>query len=97
MESTGVSQSFNDGSVHHDAGECDVIGIHIVASVALIVIAMVKRHRERRRRRHGGSRPGKQLNRDYGRHEGGIRLDRDYFCRLRTHQGLRPTFIETEF
>jgi hypothetical protein len=71
MEGAGVSQSLNDGSVHHDAGECDIIGIHIVVSVALIVIAMVKRHRERRRRRHGGSRPGKQPSRDYGRHKGG--------------------------
>lgn len=46
------------------------------------------------RKRVGGSRPGKQGNRDIQRPQGARRLDEDYFCRI--HPG-EPIFNAAEF
>lgn len=44
--------------------------------------------------RQGGSRPGRAGNRDIGRVEGGLRIDRDYFCRISPEP---PIFSVAEF
>jgi hypothetical protein len=46
-----------------------------------------------------GSRPGKGRNRNRGRTEGALRIDRDYFCRFQENADVPdgPLFTEEEF
>jgi hypothetical protein len=74
-----------------------VIAAHLLAcAAAVFAFAAQKR---RRHRRHGGSVIGKRANRDIGRVEAGIRIDKDYFCQATTAQETArfPTFTEVEF
>jgi hypothetical protein len=62
-----------------------------MATLAIVPGVIAKRRISRGRR--GGSRPGKAPNRDLGRRQAAIDIDRDYFGRL----GTSPAFSNSEF
>jgi hypothetical protein len=66
----------------------------------LLAFAQVRQRRRRALRKHGGSRPGRRMNRDIGRLAGAAQLDRDYFldpAERNQDGGFGPTFSKAEF
>ncbi|PXF41507.1 Protein ANTAGONIST OF LIKE HETEROCHROMATIN PROTEIN 1 [Gracilariopsis chorda] len=64
----------------------------VIDSLLLLVTQLVTSRKKKAKQ--GGSKPGKQPNRDIGRESGKRRLDQDYFCRV----SLAPSvFLTAEF
>jgi hypothetical protein len=61
-----------------------ICALHMYNMATLEIVAGVRAKRRLSRGRRGGSRPGKAPNRDLGRRQAAIDIDRDYFGRLGT-------------
>jgi hypothetical protein len=70
-----------------------ICALHLYNMATLAIVAGVPAKRRLSRGRRGGSRPGKAPNRDLGRRQAAIDIDRDYFGRL----GTSPVFSISEF
>jgi hypothetical protein len=88
MEPFLLASSSSESSA--DESIC-ALHLYNVATLAIIAGAIAKRRISLRKR--GGSQPGKASNRDLGKRQAVIDINRDYFGRL----GTSPVFSNSEF